>query len=160
MTEKRYRNPDKGAALTGQLRILSRVAILCMSLFLLSGCVPLEKMDKASGSIEETDYLNSFAGLYSATISAKAADEVIITLHLYPDGSCLLVEKTIGGASGAILVSTGRWDHSDFSEGITLHLKSKSGARRVMQCSQDEDKGRLHYAGQGYGPDGLTLIKR
>ena len=129
-------------------------------MLLLFGCVPLEKIDKASGSIEETDYMHTLSGIYEAVIQPETGDETIITLLLYPDGSCLFAEKTIGGPSGDILVSTGRWDHSDFSEGVTLHLKSKSGARRVMRCSQDKEKGSLTYSGQGYGPNGLTLIKR
>ena len=122
-------------------------------------------MDKASGTIEETDYLNSLAGIYEAVIQPEAGDETIVTLRLYPDGTCLFFEKAIGGPSGGgpsggILISTGRWDHSDFSEGVTLHLKSKNGARRVMPCSRDEGTGSLIYSGQGYGSDGLTLIKR
>ena len=128
-------------------------------LLLLFGCVPLEKMDKASGSLEATDYMNSLSGIYAAVIQPEAGDEAIITLLLYPDGACLFTEKTIG-PSGQILISTGRWDHSDFSEGITLHLKSKNGARRVMSYSRNKEKGSLNYAGQGYGSGGLTLIKK
>ncbi|MCP3954259.1 MAG: hypothetical protein GY697_18885 [Desulfobacterales bacterium] len=122
--------------------------------------MPLEKMDKASGTIEETDYLNKLAGIYEAVIQPETGDEAIITLRLYPDGSCLFSEKTIGGPSGGILISTGRWDHSDFSEGVTLHLKSKNGARRVMPFRQNKDTDSLVYSGQGYGSDGLTLIKK
>ncbi len=145
-------------------KIFSRVTAI-FSILLLCGCVPLEKMDKASGTITETDYLNSLAGIYEAVIQPQAGDEAIITLRLYPDGTCLFSEKTIGGPSGGgpsggILINTGRWDHSDFSEGVTLHLKSKNGARRVMPCSRDEGTGSLIYSGQGYGSDGLTLIKR
>ena len=117
-------------------------------------------MDNASGSIEKTDYMNALSGIYEAVIQPETGDESIITLRLYPDGSCLFAEKTIGGPSGEVLVSSGRWDHSDFSKGVTFHLKSKSGARRVMQCSRDKGKGRLNCSGQEYGPGGLTLIKR
>jgi hypothetical protein len=145
--------------LTKHLKIFSRTTAIFFML-LLFGCVPLEKMDKASGSTEETDYMHSLAGIYETVIQPDAGDETIITLLMYPDGSCLFAEKTIGGPSGEILVSTGRWDHSDFSEGVTLHLKSKSGARRVLQCRRDKEKGSLIYSGQGYGPNGLTLIKR
>ena len=129
-------------------------------MLLLGGCVPLEKMDKASGTIEETDYLGSLAGIYETVFKPEAGDEAVITLRLYPDGSCLFAEKTIGGPSGGLLISTGRWDHSDFSEGITLHLKCKGGARRVMQYRRDQEANSLHYSGKGYGPDGLTLAKR
>jgi len=122
--------------------------------------VPLEEMDKASGTIEEMNYLNSLAGVYEAVFQPANGDEAIITLRLYPDGSCLFSEKIIGGPAGGLLISTGRWDHSDFSEGITLRLKSSSGARRVMQCTQDKASGNLVYSGQGYGPDGLKLIRR
>lgn len=157
-------DPDEGVTLARSWKIFSRVTAI-FSLLLFCGCVPLEKMDKASGTIEETDYLNSLAGIYEAVMQPETGDEAIITLRLYPDGTCLFSEKTIGGPSGGepaggILISTGRWDHSDFSEGVTLHLKSKKGARRVMACSQDEGTGSLIYSGQGYGPDGLTLIKR
>jgi hypothetical protein len=156
--------PDEGVTLARSWKIFSSVTAI-FSILLLCGCLPLEKMDKASGTIEETDYLNRLAGIYEAVIQPEAGDETILTLRLYPDGTCLFFEKTIGGPSGGgpsggILISTGRWDHSDFSEGVTLHLKSKNGARRVMPCSQDEGTGSLIYSGQGYGPDGLTLIKR
>lgn len=151
--------PCKGVVLTRPWKIFSRVTAI-FSILLLCGCVPLEKMDKASGTIEETNYLSSLAGIYEAVIQPEAGDEAIITLRLYPDGSCLFSEKTIGGPSGGILISTGRWDHSDFSEGVTLRLKSKNGARRVLQCRQDKGTGGLTYSGQGYGPDGLTLIKK
>ena len=145
-------------------KIFSRITAI-FSILLLCGCLPLEKMDKASGTIEETDYLNRLAGIYEAVIQSDAGDEAIISLRLYPDGTCLFSEKTIGGPSGegpsgGILISTGRWDHSDFSEGVTLHLKSKNGARRVMPFRQNKDTDSLIYSGQGYGSDGLTLIKR
>lgn len=158
-TECVYVGPGEGEVLTRPWKIFSRVTAI-FSLLLLCGCVPLEKMDKASGTIGETDYLNSLAGIYEAVFQPETGDEAIITLRLYPDGSCLFSEKTIGGPSGGILISTGRWDHSDFSEGVTLHLKSKNGARRVMPCSQDTGTGSLIYSGQGYGSNGLTLIKR
>ncbi len=145
--------------MTRHLKIFLRTTAI-FSILLLFGCVPLEKMDTASGTIEETDYLNSLAGIYEAVIQPEAGDETIITLLLYSDGSCLFSEKTIGGPSGEILVSTGRWDHSDFSEGVTLHLKSKSGARRVVQCARGKEEGALNYSGQAYGPNGLTLIKK
>ncbi len=149
----------RGVSLTRHLKIFSRTtAILCT--LLLFGCVPFEKMDKASGSIEETDYLNRLSGIYEAVIHLEVGDETILTLRLYPDGTCLFTEKTIGGPSGQILVSTGRWDHSDFSQGVTLQLKNKSGARRTMQYSQDKARGDLTYSGRGYGPNGLTLIKK
>lgn len=135
-------------------------AIAVIGILLLCSCVPLEKMDKASGTIAETDYLNSLAGIYEAVFQPVNGDEAIITLRLYPDGSCLFSEKIIGGPTGGLVISTGRWDHSDFSEGVTLRLKSSSGARRVMQCSQDKTSGNLVYSGQGYGPDGLKLIRR
>ena len=142
-------------------RLTSLKTIIAMiGILLLCSCVALEEMDKASGTIEETDYLNSLAGIYEAVFQPANGDEAIITLRLYPDGSCLFSEKIIGGPAGGLIISTGRWDHSDFSEGVTLHLKSASGARRVMQCRQDEASGNLVYTGQGYGPDGLKLIRR
>ena len=139
--------------------IFSRLIAL-LGPFLLSGCVPLEKMDKASGTLEETDYLNSLAGIYEAVIQPETGDEAIITLRLYPDGTCLLSEKTIGGSDAGIAISTGRWDHSDFSEGVTLQLKRKSGARRVIQCRFVEGNGNLTCSGPGCGPDGLALIRQ
>ena len=110
-------------------------------------------------------YLHSLAGIYEAVVQPEVGDEAIFTLRLYPDGTCLFSEKTIGGPSGGasyggMLISTGRWDHSDFSEGVTLHLKSQNGTRRVMSCSQDTGTDGLIYCGQGDGPGGLTLIKR
>ena len=141
------------------LNIFANITALA-AILLLCSCVPLEKMDKASGTIEETDYLNSLAGIYEAVFQPASGDEAIITLRLYPDGSCLFSEKIIGGPADGLLISTGRWDHSDFSEGVTLRLKSKNGARRIMQCSQDKATGNLVYSGQGYGPDGLKLIRR
>ena len=117
-------------------------------------------MDKASGTIEATDYLNTLAGIYEAVLQPEHGDEAFLTLRLYPDGTCLFSEKTIGGPSGGILISTGRWDHSDFSEGVTLRLKSKNGARRMMPCDRDEGTGSLTCSGQGRGPDRLTLIKK
>jgi hypothetical protein len=150
----------KGMALTRSGKILYRWTALFI-IFLLCGCVPLEKMDKASGTIEATDYLNSLAGIYEALFQPETGDENIVTLRLYPDGSCFLSEKTIGGPSGGILFSTGRWDHSDFSEGVTLHLKSKTGARRVLQCPRKKGVDSLTCSGAGYGPGGgLTLIKK
>jgi len=137
-----------------------KTIIAICGILLLYSCVALEEMDKASGTIEETDYLNSLAGIYEAVFQPANGDEAIVTLRLYPDGSCLFSEKIIGGPAGGLLISTGRWDHSDFSEGITLRLKSTGGARRVMQCQQDKASGNLVYTGQGYGPDGLNLIKR
>jgi hypothetical protein len=154
-----YTSLGEGAALTRLFKIASHVVILA-GILLLGSCVPLEKMDKASGTIEKTDYLNNLAGFYEAVIQPAAGDEAIITLRLYPDGSCLFAEKTIGGPADGLLISTGRWDHSDFSEGVTLRLKSRNGARRVMQCTQDENTGNLVYTGQGYGKNGLRLIKR
>ena len=114
----------------------------------------------ASGSIEATDYLNTLAGIYEAVIQPKAADEAIVTLRLYPDGTCLLSEKTIGGPSAGLALSTGRWDHSDFSEGVTLQLKSKGGTRRVIKCRNPEDAGNLIGSGPGYGPEGLALVRQ
>lgn len=137
-----------------------KTIIALIGILLLCSCVAIEKMDQASGTIEETDYLSSLAGIYEAAFQPVNGDEAIITLRLYPDGSCLFSEKIIGGPAGGLLISTGRWDHSDFSEGITLRLKSTSGARRIMQCQQDKASGNLVYSGQGYGPDGLKLIKR
>jgi len=145
--------------LTRALNIFANATAFA-AILLLYSCVPLEEMDKASGTIEETNYLNSLAGIYEAVFQPANGDEAIITLRLYPDGSCLFSEKIIGGPAGGLLISTGRWDHSDFSEGVTLRLKSSSGARRVMQCTQDKTSGNLVYSGQGYGPDGLKLIKR
>jgi len=145
--------------LTRALNIFANATAFA-AILLLYSCVPLEEMDKASGTIEETNYLNSLAGIYEAVFQPANGDEAIITLRLYPDGSCLFSKKIIGGPAGGLLISTGRWDHSDFSEGVTLRLKSSSGARRVMQCTQDKTSGNLVYSGQGYGPDGLKLIKR
>jgi len=151
------RRPQKGGNVLKPWGCLSRLTA-AISILLFIGCVPLEKMDKASGTIEETDYLSSQAGVYEAIIKPDAGDEAVITLRLYPDGSCLFVEKTIGGPSRGLLILTGRWDHSDFSEGVTLHLKGKNGARRVMQVRRDQ--ANLCYSGSGYGSEGLTLIKR
>jgi len=151
--------PDKGVVLTGPFKILAQLTALAIVL-LFCGCVPLEQMDKASGSIEETDYLGRLAGIYEAVLHPEAADKAIITLRLYPDGSCLFTEKTIGGPAGGLMISTGRWDHSDFSEGVTLRLKGKNGARRIMQYARNEQTGGLMYAGQGYGADGLALMKK
>ena len=145
--------------MAGPCKIFAQLTALA-GILLFCGCVPLEQMDKASGSIEETDYLNSLAGIYEAVLHPEAADEAIITLRLYPDGSCLFSEKTIGGPAAKLMISTGRWDHSDFSEGVTLHLKGKNGARRVMQYARDEGTGGLTYSGQGYGAAGLALIKK
>jgi len=148
----------EGAVLTRRLNIFQN-AIAMLGILLLCSCVPLEKMDAASGTIEETDYLNSLAGIYEAVFQPVSGDEAIITLRLYPDGSCLFSEKIIGGPASGLLVSTGRWDYSDFSEGVTLRLKTRNGARRIMQCRQDTATGNLVYSGQGYGPDGLKLIR-
>ena len=117
--------------MTRRLTTLKTI-IAMLGILLLCSCVAIEKMDQASGTIEETDYLNSLAGIYEAVFQPVNGDEAIITLRLYPDGSCLFSEKVIGGPAGGLLISTGRWDHSDFSEGITLRLKSTSGARRIM----------------------------
>ena len=151
----------QGDVLTRPGKIFCRWAVLfTLFLFLFCSCVPLEKMDKASGTIVATDYLHSLSGIYEALLQPKTGDAAIITLLLYPDGSGLFSEKTIGGPAEGLVVSTGRWDHSDFSNGVTLHLKSKGGVRRVMQCSPDKSSGSLTCVGPGYGPAGLTLIKR
>ena len=140
-------------------RIFSKLTAL-LGIILLCGCVPLEKMDKASGTLEETDYLNSLAGIYEAVIQPAPADEAIVTLRLYPDGTCLFSEKTIGGPAAGLVLNTGRWDHSDFSAGVTLKLKRKGGARRVIQCHTDETAGNLTCSGPGYGSDGLALTRQ
>jgi hypothetical protein len=145
--------------LTIRWNIFSRLIAL-LGLFLILGCVPLEKMDNASGTLEETDYLNSLAGIYEAVIQPQTGDEAIITLRLYPDGTCLFSEKTIGGPAAGIAISTGRWDHSDFSAGVALQLKHKSGARRFIQFRFVEGSGNLTCSGPGCGSDGLALIRQ
>ncbi len=122
-----------------------------------AGCLTTDRArTPEEKGIQRTDFLHDFASIYEANLPSQSGSERVIVLVLYNDGSCLWSDRQLNGTDTA--VSTGRWDHSDFHEHITLHLKSRQGARLKLTLEiQDRD---LKYTEPRYSDKPILLVRR
>jgi hypothetical protein len=134
------------------------LAVIFLMAVLWVGCESLIQKDAPEKKFKKTDYLNDFAGVYAASLPGAAEMGRMVTLILYPDGTCLLAEKDLGQPPATVTTGYGRWDHSDFPDRIDLRLNSKTGGRRLVEFETGEN--RLIHSGDRFGKDGLTLIRR
>ena len=137
-------------------RIAKLWVMVLMALFWV-GCENLTQSGKPDDKFQKTDYLNDLAGIYEARLPRAAEMGRVVTLKLYSDGTCLMAEKDLGKPPKTVRLRYGRWDHSDFPDGIVLHLSSNSGTRGVLNFERVEN--RLVHSGNDFGKDGLTLIR-
>jgi len=138
-------------------RVINLAVILLVAVSWM-GCKSLIQSEPPEKKFKKTDYLNEFAGIYTASLPQASEMGRTVTLILYPDGTCLFAQKDLGRPPATVTVQYGRWDHSDFPDRIDLRLTGSTGGKRRVPLETGEN--RLVHSGDTFGKDGLTLVRQ
>jgi len=95
------------------------------------------------------------AEIYAGALPTASGSGRVVTLILYPDGSCLLIEKHLDRDPPGGFTSAGIWEEGPGPAERTVRLAGPDGTTREMRF--EASKGDLQYIGTEFGAVGLHL---